>query len=289
MKIKILFFCLISSLLILNCRARNNQELQDSSPAQGALGVGVEENTAIPEINTTQEFSLLPSDRDLTETVIDTVNQAFLREISVTSPRMNGPDVKFLQERLLELGFTGVGEADGFYGPMTAGEIYFIKAALGFMEYIIFGSDEEEAYYAGTDFDFRSADYQAVNKELWDIIFDPQYNAMLRNISLIRFFDSDPLVWEPEKNSKVTQFKETQLPYTEPDWVPSWGLGTGSKVQKEYNYNAGTNRIVITETVESGWEYVTTDRDFTFQNGLRIRQSTYLESSPNITVRFSVP
>ena len=213
--------------------------------------------------------------------------QSFTREINVTRPRMNGPDVKSMQERLLELGFANVGEADGYYGPMTAGEIYFIKAALGLMEYIAFGSDEEEAYYS--EIDLRSADYQTVNREIWNIIFSPGSAAMLRNLSLIRLFDSDPLVWEPEKNSRVTQFRETRLPYIEPDWVPSWGAGTGSKVQKEYNYTLGTNRISVIETIESGWEYVMTERDFTFQNGSKIRQTTYLESSPFITVRFSVP
>ena len=213
--------------------------------------------------------------------------QSFTRDINVTSPRMNGTDVRFLQERLLELGFTGVGDADGYYGPMTAGEIYFIKAALGFMEYIIFGPDEDQ--YAGTELDARPADYQTVDNQLWDIIFNSVSAAMLRNISLIRLFDSDPLVWEPEKNPRVTEFKETRLPYIEPDWVPSWGQGIGSKVQKEYYYNAGTNRISVIETVESGWEYVTTDRDFTFQNGMQIGQTTYLESSPFITVRFSLP
>ena len=243
------------------------------------------QDTQTPEIDSAQEFSLPQSDNVLTEIAGDVIAQSFLREISVTSPRMNGPDIQILQERLLELGFASVGEADGFYGPMTAGAIYFIKAALGLMEYIAFGSDEEEAYYA--EMDPRPADYQAVNKEIWDIIFDPEYAALLSNISLIRLFDSEPHVWEPERNPRATEFKETQLPYTEPDWLPPWGLGVGSKVQKEYNYNPGTYRISVIETVESGWEYVTTDRDFTFQNGLQIRQSTYLESSPVITVRFS--
>ena len=236
------------------------------------------QNALTPEIDS--------SDMEVTETIVNVIPQSFIREISVTSPRMNGPDIQVLQERLLELGFTNIGQADGFYGPMTAGEIYFIKAALGFMEYISFGSEEEEAYYV--DMDIRPQDYQTVNNELWDIIFSPVSTTMLRNISLIRLLDNDPLVWEPERNPRVTEYKETELPYIEPDWVPSWGQGIGSKVQKEYNYNAGTNRIFIIETVESGWEYVTTDRDFTFQNGMQIRQTTYLESSPFITVRFSM-
>jgi len=252
-------FIIFSIIAFNGCRQRNQ---------------ATQENTDVPFL-------------DLPEAGInEVINQAFLREIDITSPRMNGPDIILLQERLLELGFAELGEADGYYGPKTAGEIYFIKSALGFTDYIVFSQDEE--HYAGTDLDFRPADYQLVNKELWDIIFNPEYTAMLSDIGLIRLFNNDPLVWEPEENPKVSELTETALPYIEPDWVPSWGLGVGSKVQKEYFYDAGTKKISVTETIESGWEYVTTIRDFAFQNGQRIRQSIFLESSPYITVKFSL-
>ena len=220
--------------------------------------------------------------------IVDVSGQSSFKEINITRPRTHGPEIKNLQERLVELGFIRVGEIDGYYGPRTGEEIYYIKAALGFVDYIIYGSDED--HYAGNDeYDLRPKDYPIVNKELWDIIFDPGKTMFLQSVSIISLFDKDPLVWEPEENPKVTEFKEKPLPYVEPDWVPSWGLGMGKKVQNEYYYSIGTSKIFITETIESGWEYVTTVRDFTFQNGLRIRQSIFLESGPGITVKFTLP
>jgi hypothetical protein len=61
---------------------------------------------------------------------------------------MNGPDVLALQKRLLELTFYELGEADGYYGPMTEGVIKKIQALWGMPVTGI------------------------VNKEFWDIIFD---------------------------------------------------------------------------------------------------------------------
>lgn len=49
----------------------------------------------------------------------DYYSNNFTRELKLASPRMNGDDVKNLQERLWELGFTEVGEADGWFGPKT--------------------------------------------------------------------------------------------------------------------------------------------------------------------------
>ena len=246
----------------------------------------VTENTTETE-NTINE-NINASNKNFTETSIDDISdRSPFKEINVTSPRTHGPEIKRLQERLVELGFIGIGEVDGYYGPKTAEEIYFVKAALGFVDYITFGSNEE--HYAGTDLDERPDDYQVVNKELWDIIFNPGKAVFLGNISFIRHFNNDSLVWKPENNPKVTELIETPLPYIAPDWVPSWGLEGGRKVQKEYYYENGKNKIFIIEIIESGWEYVTTVRDFTFQNGLQIRQSIFLESHPALVVRFSLP
>ena len=44
---------------------------------------------------------------------------AFQRELSVQTPRLQGEDVRLLQQRLLELGYEEVGEVDGYYGPNT--------------------------------------------------------------------------------------------------------------------------------------------------------------------------
>lgn len=49
--------------------------------------------------------------------------QGAKRELKVTKPRMHGDDVVYVQTKLLEMGFTEVGEADGYYGPMSEGAV----------------------------------------------------------------------------------------------------------------------------------------------------------------------
>jgi hypothetical protein len=44
---------------------------------------------------------------------------AFMRALSVQSPRLQGQDVRILQERLLSLGYDDLGAADGYFGPRT--------------------------------------------------------------------------------------------------------------------------------------------------------------------------
>ena len=48
-------------------------------------------------------------------------SQDFSRTIELKNPRMNGQDVLCLQNRLLALGFSGIGDADGWYGPLSEG------------------------------------------------------------------------------------------------------------------------------------------------------------------------
>ena len=205
------------------------------------------------------------------------VSDKSFRNIYVTIPRIHSTEIGRLQERLMELGFTGIAEIDSYYGPLTAGEIYFIKAALGFIDCYI------------PENDWQPEDYSVVNEELWDSIFDPKNTIILSGISQIRLFNNDLLVHEPENNPNVAEFKETQLPFIEPDWVPPWGSGNSSKVQREYYYSIGTNRISIIETTEIVFVTRTTVRNFTFQNGMQIRQSIYTSDSPITEVRFSIP
>lgn len=44
----------------------------------------------------------------------------FERELTVQMPRLSGPDVIALQSRLIKLGYDSLGDADGYYGPLTA-------------------------------------------------------------------------------------------------------------------------------------------------------------------------
>jgi len=58
--------------------------------------------------------------------------QNFSRVLELNARRMNGSDVEALQKRLLSFGFSGVGEADGYYGPKTEETIKTIQKFAGF-------------------------------------------------------------------------------------------------------------------------------------------------------------
>lgn len=63
---------------------------------------------------------------------VSVFSQDFTRIIELRNPtRMNGQDILKLQNRLLSLGFHRVGEADGYYGPLTEGVIKNIQASSG--------------------------------------------------------------------------------------------------------------------------------------------------------------
>jgi len=83
-------------------------------------------------------------------------SQNFSRVLELTAKRMNGPDVEALQKRLLQLGFSGVGEADGYYGPKNEEIIKTIQKFAGFEENgkvdrtlwnFIFGNDDFTVKY----------------------------------------------------------------------------------------------------------------------------------------------
>ncbi|MFZ4617495.1 MAG: peptidoglycan-binding domain-containing protein [Rectinemataceae bacterium] len=67
----------------------------------------------------------------------------FSRELRLAQPRMNGNDVKVIQERLLSLGFAEIGEADGWFGPKTELAVKKFQEYLGFAPDGIIG---REAY-----------------------------------------------------------------------------------------------------------------------------------------------
>jgi len=94
----------------------------------------------------------------------------FNRIIEITSPRMNGDDVLHLQNRLLEMGFSSVGSADGIYGPLTAGVVNNIQVFSGF-----------------------EADGK-VTMSLWNFIFNNENNAFLRNVSVVSSFKKEQLI-----------------------------------------------------------------------------------------------
>ena len=85
-------------------------------------------------------------------------SQSFYRVLEVRDPRMNGPDVSALQNRLLNLNFSELGRADGYYGPVNENVIKNIQKSIGM---VVTGK---------------------VDKVLWNIIFDDNNSKLLRNI-----------------------------------------------------------------------------------------------------------
>ena len=102
-------------------------------------------------------------------------SQGFTRTIELKNPRMNGQDVVNLQRRLLALGFSSVGEADGYYGPLSTEVIKNVQT------------------FSGFDADGK------VNKVLWDYIFNDTNSSFLKHVSTV-------LAYNPEKLMKSRDF-----------------------------------------------------------------------------------
>jgi len=95
--------------------------------------------------------------------------QNFSRILEVKNPRMNGQDVLTLQNRLLSAGFTAVGSADGYYGPLTSDVIKNIQIFSGFQP------------------DGK------VNRIFWDFIFNNKNDELLMNISIVSKYNEGQL------------------------------------------------------------------------------------------------
>jgi hypothetical protein len=102
-------------------------------------------------------------------------SQDFSRTIELKNPRMNGQDVLRLQTRLLALGFSGIGEADGYYGPLSEGAIKSIQTF--------------------SNFEYEEANGK-VERALWDYIFDNRNSAFLRDVGAVSSYytNTGPLV-----------------------------------------------------------------------------------------------
>jgi hypothetical protein len=97
----------------------------------------------------------------------------FSRIIELRNPRMQGDDITSLQNRLLSLGFTDLGEDDGYYGPLTESVIKDIQS---------FSTFEQDG---------------KIDRPLWDFIFDNRNNGILRSISEIARYDRTRMTqWE---------------------------------------------------------------------------------------------
>ena len=84
--------------------------------------VNISDYTITPvERTATAVFTATPSPTITPHpTVIPTATMpALARTLKLATPNMQGEDVRLLQERLLELGYTDLGVADGFFGKLT--------------------------------------------------------------------------------------------------------------------------------------------------------------------------
>jgi hypothetical protein len=100
--------------------------------------------------------------------------QTYSRVIKVTDPVMNGPDIVALQKRLLELGFSEVGTADGYYGIKTEMAIKNIRKFAGFIK-----SPHDQS--------------GEVDRTLWDFIFSSGSDNNLTIISELSKYNEDTL------------------------------------------------------------------------------------------------
>jgi peptidoglycan hydrolase-like protein with peptidoglycan-binding domain len=98
----------------------------------------------------------------------------FIPVIELKTPHMNNQNIFNLQNLLLSLGFFEIGEADGYYGPLTADVIKSIQKFLGFEQNGI------------------------VENELWKFLFDENNNVILKNINIVSRYNINELQKETE-------------------------------------------------------------------------------------------
>jgi peptidoglycan hydrolase-like protein with peptidoglycan-binding domain len=110
--------------------------------------------------------------------------QNFSRVLEIKNRRMNGQDVRHIQSRLLSLGFKKLGEADGWYGPLTEGVIKTLQRFLGFP---------------------RNG---RVTMEFWNVIFDSKQEALLKNISAIDNYNQNLFTLTTKRTGTDSDFDD---------------------------------------------------------------------------------
>jgi hypothetical protein len=99
-------------------------------------------------------------------------SQDFTRIIEVRNNRMNGPDILRLQTQLKKYGFDGIGEIDGYYGPLSETIIKKIQ------------------YFSGFEQNGK------VDKDLWDFLFNGSNKSLMEEINIVSKYDINELTME---------------------------------------------------------------------------------------------
>ena len=174
------------------------------------------------------------------------------------SPRMNGQEILNLQKRLLSLGFSEIGDADGYYGPLAEGVIKSIKAFSGFKPN---PGDLEDAPYWEQNY-ARFLPDGKINRTLWDYIFNDANASFLSGISAVLKYDPDNLI-----ETKVFEFEEEIMFDGELD---------GYNCINEYVYTSPADQIIkvikYNETITRDDETTIT---YYFVNGASEADDTY--------------
>jgi len=188
----------------------------------------------------------------------------FSRNIDITNPLMEGQDVLSLQFRLTSLGFNGLDHDNGYYGANTGDAIKFINWVLG----IKITNPETDQY----------EDNYIVDKALWGLIFDHEYDKFLTSLSLLKnLFDPT----NPTKNGlegyidyrgnsstlAVSELKETVI--RENNTGFDFWYWTG--VTKREYFIMG---IPVIEFESYGHEYSNSNRFFFMPSGFLFREKT---------------
>jgi len=181
----------------------------------------------------------------------------FSRIIELKNPPMSGQDVLALQNRLLGLRFSEIGDADGYYVQKTGDAIKFINWVLGFRI--------NNPIIDTSDFNYK------IDKALWDLIFDNKNNRLLTSLSLLKnLFEQDkdyPRIEYKGESLNISGLEETVILENNTGF-DFWNWA--GKTKREYSIMG----IPVIEFISNGHEYQNYNRYFFMPNGLLLRETT---------------
>jgi hypothetical protein len=108
---RVIFFIIVIICLLLSC-VKQSEKTESSSQEPVKAQISNDENTLSKP----------------------TITNNIPRVLKLAQPRMHGDDIQNLQKKLLSLKFSDIGEADGWYGPMTENVVKKIQRYLGLQQ-----------------------------------------------------------------------------------------------------------------------------------------------------------